>query len=41
VEGIIDDSLTRALSVLDRARLTTDGRTALGELAARSVQREH
>lgn len=41
VEGIIDDSLTRALGVLDRARLTTDGRTALGELAARSVQREH
>ena len=41
VEAIIDDSLTRALGVLDRAELTTDGRTALGELAARSVQRAH
>ena len=41
VEGIIDDSLTRALAVLDRANLTPDGRTALGELAARSVQRAH
>ena len=41
VEQIIDDSLTRALAVLDQANLTPDGRTALGELAARSVQRAH
>ncbi|MHA6512254.1 polyprenyl synthetase family protein [Tessaracoccus sp. Z1128] len=41
VEAVIDDSLTRALAVLDRATLTHDGRTALGELAARSVQRVH
>lgn len=41
VETVIDDSLARALTVLDRANLTAEGHTALGELAARSLQRAH
>lgn len=41
VEGLIDQSFTHALTVLERAEMTADGRTALSELAARSVRRAH
>lgn len=41
VEGLIEEHYTQALAVLAATDMTADGRTALGELAARSVRRAH
>lgn len=41
VDGLIDENMRHALSVLDAAEMTSDGRTALAELAERSVKRAH
>lgn len=41
VDSVIDGNLRHALALLDSAEMTPDGRTALAELAERSVQRAH
>ena len=41
VEGIIEQNTNHALSVIGQADITEDGRTALTELALRSVKRAH
>ena len=41
VDGLIEENMRHALSVLDGVEMTADGRTALAELAERSVKRAH
>ena len=41
VEGIIEQSTNHALRVIEQAAITEDGRTALTELALKSVRRAH
>ncbi|HJE51125.1 MAG TPA: polyprenyl synthetase family protein [Tessaracoccus flavescens] len=41
VEELIERNTAHALEILENASMTDDGRTALAELAARSVQRVH
>ncbi|GAA4903814.1 polyprenyl synthetase family protein [Tessaracoccus lubricantis] len=41
VDRIIDDGMRQAIAVLDSAPMTSDGRTALAQLAERSVNRAH
>lgn len=41
VEHLIDESMGEALSILDTVEMTDVGRTALAELAERSVKRAH
>ena len=41
VDGVIEENMRHALAVLEDTEMTADGRTALAELAERSVKRAH